>query len=93
MTVRIEAWRPHLPSDESRKVTEATFTYVAIGDNRRPRPLTPAALQLSMLAGVDEMRVAQVFEDHFRIDERRQCVEPLGRIVVTIGLVGLVVFR
>jgi acyl-CoA thioesterase YciA len=42
MTVRIEAWRRHLPSDEARKVTEATFTYVAIGENRRPRPLPPA---------------------------------------------------
>jgi len=31
MTVRIEAWRRHLPSDEARKVTEAIFTYVAIG--------------------------------------------------------------
>ena len=41
MTVRIEAWRRHLPSDEARKVTEATFTYVAIGEDRRPRPLPP----------------------------------------------------
>jgi acyl-CoA thioesterase YciA len=39
MTVRIEAWRRHLASDEVRKVTEAIFTYVAIGENRRPRPL------------------------------------------------------
>src|SRR5689334_20956559 len=42
MTVRIEAWRRHLPSDEARKVTEAIFTYVAIGEDRRPRPLPPA---------------------------------------------------
>ena len=41
MTVRIEAWRRHLPSDETRKVTEAIFTYVAIGENRRPRRLPP----------------------------------------------------
>jgi acyl-CoA thioesterase YciA len=41
MTVRIEAWRRHLPSDEARKVTEAIFTYVAIGKDRRPRPLPP----------------------------------------------------
>src|SRR5215468_2662912 len=41
MTVRIEAWRRHLASDEARKVTEAIFTYVAIGENRRPRPLPP----------------------------------------------------
>jgi acyl-CoA thioesterase YciA len=43
MTVRIEAWRRHLPSDETRKVTEAIFTYVAIGENRRPRAL-PAVI-------------------------------------------------
>ena len=42
MTVRIEAWRRHLPSDEVRKVTQAVFTYVAIGKDRRPRPLPPA---------------------------------------------------
>jgi acyl-CoA thioesterase YciA len=42
MTVRIEAWRRHLPSDETRKVTEAIFTYVAIGEDRRPRHLPPA---------------------------------------------------
>jgi acyl-CoA thioesterase YciA len=42
MTVRVEAWRRHLPSDEVRKVTEAIFTYVAIGEDRRPRRLPPA---------------------------------------------------
>ena len=42
MSVLIEAWRRHLPSDEVRKVTEATFTYVAIGEDRRPRPLPSA---------------------------------------------------
>ena len=41
MTVRIEVWRRYLPSDEVRKVTEAIFTYVAIGEDRRPRPLPP----------------------------------------------------
>jgi acyl-CoA thioesterase YciA len=41
MTVRIEAWRRHLPSHETRKVTEAIFTYVAIGQDRRPRRLPP----------------------------------------------------
>jgi acyl-CoA thioesterase YciA len=45
MTVRVEAWRRHLPSDEVRKVTEAVFTYVAIGENRRPRPLPLAKAQ------------------------------------------------
>ena len=44
MTVRIEAWRRHPPSGAARKVTEAIFTYVAIGENRRPRPLPPVAI-------------------------------------------------
>jgi acyl-CoA thioesterase YciA len=39
MTVRIEAWRRNLATGEVRKVTEALFTYVAIGPDRRPRPL------------------------------------------------------
>ena len=43
MTVRVEAWRRHLASDDVRKITEATFTYVAIGENRRPRALPPLA--------------------------------------------------
>ena len=43
MTICIEAWRRHLPSDEVRRVTQAVFTYVAIGENRRPRVLPPPA--------------------------------------------------
>jgi acyl-CoA thioesterase YciA len=42
ITTRIEAWRRNLASGEVRKVTQATFTYVAIGENRRPRLLGPA---------------------------------------------------
>jgi acyl-CoA thioesterase YciA len=40
ITTRIEAWRRNLASGEVRRVTQAIFTYVAIGENRRPRPLT-----------------------------------------------------
>ena len=43
MTILIEAWRRNLASGEVRKVTEAVFTYVAIGENRRPRALPPAS--------------------------------------------------
>ena len=43
MTVRIEAWRRNFHTGEQRKVTQATFTYVALGENRRPRPLPPQA--------------------------------------------------
>jgi acyl-CoA thioesterase YciA len=46
ITTRIEAWRRNLASGEVRKVTQAIFTYVAIGENRRPRPLAPPADQV-----------------------------------------------
>ena len=39
IAIRIEAWRRNLASGEVRRVTQAIFTYVAIGENRRPRPL------------------------------------------------------
>ena len=39
LTVHVESWvRRHL-SNERVKVTEGTFTYVAIGTDRRPRPV------------------------------------------------------
>ncbi len=41
MTIRIEAWRRNLATGEARQVTQAMFTYVALGDDRRPRPLPP----------------------------------------------------
>jgi acyl-CoA thioesterase YciA len=43
ITIRIEAWRRNLASGEVRNVTQAIFTYVAIGENRRPRRLAPAS--------------------------------------------------
>ena len=42
MTIRIEAWRRNLGTGEVRKVTQAIFTYVALGDDRRPRALPSA---------------------------------------------------
>jgi acyl-CoA thioesterase YciA len=43
LAIRIEAWRRNFHSGAVRKVTEAVFTYVAIGEDRRPHPLPPAA--------------------------------------------------
>ena len=43
MTVKIEAWRRDFHTRTVRKVTEALFTYVAIGEDRRPRPLPALA--------------------------------------------------
>ena len=41
MTVRVEAWRRSRIDDVRNKVTEATFTFVATDENRRPRPVPP----------------------------------------------------
>jgi acyl-CoA thioesterase YciA len=41
MRIQVEAWRRARESEDTRKVTEAIITYVAIGDDRRPRPLPP----------------------------------------------------
>jgi acyl-CoA thioesterase YciA len=41
MTIWIEAWRRNLAWGEVRKVTQVIFTYVALGEDRRPRELPP----------------------------------------------------
>ena len=41
MSIRVEAWRRGRTDEPRNKVTEATFTFVAIGENRRPTPLPP----------------------------------------------------
>jgi acyl-CoA thioesterase YciA len=37
MTIRVEAWRRSLIDTAKQKVTEATFIFVAINENRKPR--------------------------------------------------------
>jgi acyl-CoA thioesterase YciA len=39
MTIRVEAWRRSRTSDTRNKVTEAMFTYVAVDEDRKPRPV------------------------------------------------------
>lgn len=39
MKICITAWRRHRGEDESVKVTEGTFVYVAIDENKKPRAL------------------------------------------------------
>ena len=39
MTIAVEAFRRHRSEDEATKVTEAKFTFVAIDENRKSRPL------------------------------------------------------
>lgn len=42
LSVKITAWARRRQSGEAVRVTEAIFTYVAIGEDRRPRVLPPA---------------------------------------------------
>ena len=37
MTIHVEAWRRSMIDTAKQKVTEATFTFVAINENRKPR--------------------------------------------------------
>ena len=39
LTIAAEAWRRERHSEEAVKVTEAKFTFVAVDDNGRPRPI------------------------------------------------------
>lgn len=41
MSIHVETWRRARHSHETVKVTEGVFTFVAIDDHRRPRPLPP----------------------------------------------------
>jgi acyl-CoA thioesterase YciA len=43
MRIEIEAWRRERASDSANLVTEAVFTFVAIGEDRRPREVPPEA--------------------------------------------------
>ena len=42
MTIRVETWTRKRESAERIKVTQGVFTYVAIGTDRRPRPVDAA---------------------------------------------------
>jgi acyl-CoA thioesterase YciA len=41
LTILVEAWRRSRTDDIRNKVTEATFTFVATDENRRPRIVPP----------------------------------------------------
>jgi acyl-CoA thioesterase YciA len=41
LAIRVEIWVRRDESPAPLKVTEGIFTYVAIGDDRRPRPVDP----------------------------------------------------
>ena len=43
ITIHIESWARRHQGGERVRVTEGTFTYVAIGEDRRPRPVPPEA--------------------------------------------------
>jgi acyl-CoA thioesterase YciA len=39
VTVEVEAWRRSRESPQAEQVTSGVFTYVALGEDRRPRPV------------------------------------------------------
>jgi acyl-CoA thioesterase YciA len=41
ITVKVESWVRRGTGDEQIAVTEGIFTYVAVGSDRRPRPVPP----------------------------------------------------
>jgi acyl-CoA thioesterase YciA len=41
MTIDVEAWRRHRHEERMHKVTQASFTFVAIDLERKPRPIPP----------------------------------------------------
>ena len=43
ISIRVEAWRRPRHSEETRKVTEAMFTFVALGEDGKSRPLPDPA--------------------------------------------------
>lgn len=43
LQIRVEAWRRARAEAASERVTEALFTFVALDEQRRPRPVPPAA--------------------------------------------------
>ena len=43
LQIRVEAWRRARAEEASERVTEATFTFVALDEERRPRPVPAEA--------------------------------------------------
>ncbi len=42
MAIQVEVWRREREGETTMKVTEGLFTFVAIGPDRRPRPIPEA---------------------------------------------------
>lgn len=42
MKIEVEAWARRFRTQTREKVTDATFTFVAVDDEGRPRPISPA---------------------------------------------------
>ncbi|WP_420144864.1 acyl-CoA thioesterase [Sphingobium sp.] len=45
MKIDVEAWRRARHDDRSYRVTKATFTFVAIGEDRQPRSVPPLPVE------------------------------------------------
>jgi acyl-CoA thioesterase YciA len=47
MTIKVEAWARRFQTRVREKVTDATFTFVAIDHEGRPRPIAAAGVELA----------------------------------------------
>jgi len=50
MTIDVQAWRRDRHGEAMQKVTEASFTFVAIDEHRRPRAVAPLTTALNAAA-------------------------------------------
>lgn len=50
LRIRVEAWRRSRDMDQTVRVTDAVFTFVALDENGQPRPVPPASVP-EMLPG------------------------------------------
>jgi acyl-CoA thioesterase YciA len=51
MKIEVEAWRRARHADASYKVTQAVFTFVAVGEDRQPRRVPPMSQEEGMERG------------------------------------------
>lgn len=61
LRIAVEAWRRVRAGDETNQVTRAVFTFVAIGPDRRPRPMPEAYAGQTARARVDSDRHCRVW--------------------------------
>ena len=57
MKVHVEAWARRFQTSAHEKVTDATFTFVAIGEDGRPRPISRNSASVLLQIGIQPEQV------------------------------------